>query len=157
MIRACCSCHATPYLLTSSAEVLQRLVPGLGRTHRSGKPKEATQAAQSGPQPNDSTHKRIPDPSLAMSSPHGSSRSGAGATSDDALIESVINDIVAYDQSSVATSSRIFDASDYHPYDRQIGGAESNDGQSSSTSPFHDYSPGSHAGGSTQGSAGSSR
>jgi len=62
-------------------------------------------------------------------------QNSTSAASDDKLIASVVNDIVDYDVNSFATiSNRNFDASEYHPFDRQIGGAEANTYQSSSTS-----------------------
>jgi len=65
---------------------------------------------------------------------------GTSALSDDHLIASVINDIVDYDVKSFATtSSQKFDASEYHPYDRQIGGAESDTYQTSSTPAYEGY------------------
>lgn len=95
-----------------------------------------------------------------MSDPHRRSQGGTGAPSDDHLVSLVVNDIVDYDVNSfAATSSRDFDASEYHPYQRQIGGAECNTYQSSSTPVFDDHDSGSanHTSDSAKGSAGQSR
>lgn len=84
---------------------------------------------------------------------------GASTMSDDHLITSVINDIVDYDVKNLATTSpQQFDASEYHPYDRQIGGAESDTYQSSNTSAYESYRDYSanRASGSAQSSAGCS-
>ena len=73
-------------------------------------------------------------------------QNSTGATSDDKLISSVINDIVDYDVNSFATTSnRAFDASEYHPYDRQIGGAEGDTYQSSTISASDESGPANRA------------
>ncbi|KAK5095759.1 hypothetical protein LTR70_003429 [Exophiala xenobiotica] len=75
-----------------------------------------------------------------MAGPQDGNETGTSPSSDDHLIASVINDIVDYKIKSFAmTSSQNFDASGYHPYDRQIGGAESDTYQTSSTPAYEGY------------------
>jgi len=73
-----------------------------------------------------------------MAGTQDNNKAGTSVSSDDGLISWVISDIVDYDVKSFATtSSQDFDASEYHPYDRQIGGAGTNTYQSSSI-PVYD-------------------
>lgn len=102
-------------------------------------------------------HPHYTKPSSTMSDPHRRNQGGTGASSDDHLVSLVVNDIVDYDVNSFATtSSRDFDASEYHPYQRQIGGVECNTYQSSSTPVFDDHDSGSanHTSDSAKGSTG---
>ena len=61
---------------------------------------------------------------------------------EEQMIWAVINDIVDYDCTSFATSSeRVFDGSEYHPYDRRLGGSDSNTYQSNTPPSYVDNDP----------------
>lgn len=75
-----------------------------------------------------------------MAGTQDNNQAGASASTDESLIAWLISDIVDYDVKSFATtSSQEFDASEYHPYDRQIGGARTNTYQSSSIPVYDGY------------------